>query len=131
MRFPNRETVECVRREYPVGCRVELVRMDDAQAPPEGTKGTVVGVDDTASVMVRWDNGSGLNVVYGEDVIKKIPAVRTVCYGETREWETRWDAEQFFLHAMIMSEGSEQSRYTKIYTELKMGMEICTDGEDF
>ena len=72
MRFPNRETVECVRREYPVGCRVELVRMDDAQALPEGTKGTVVGVDDTASVMVRWDNGSGLNVVYGEDVIRKI-----------------------------------------------------------
>ena len=72
MRFPNRETVERVRREYPVGCRVELVRMDDAQAPPEGTKGTVVGVDDTASVMVRWDNGSGLNVVYGEDVIRKI-----------------------------------------------------------
>ena len=72
MRFPNRETVECVRREYPVGCRVELVRMDDAQALPEGTKGTVVGVDDIASVMVRWDNGSGLNVVYGEDVIRKI-----------------------------------------------------------
>lgn len=72
MRFPNRETVERVRREYPVGCRVELVRMDDVQAPPEGTKGTVVGVDDTASVMVQRDNGSGLNVVYGEDVIRKI-----------------------------------------------------------
>ena len=72
MRFPNKEIVERVRREYPVGCRVELVRMDDAQALPEGTKGTVVGVDDIASVMVRWDNGSGLNVVYGEDVIRKI-----------------------------------------------------------
>lgn len=72
MRFPNKEIVDHVRREYPVGCRVELVRMDDAQAPQEGTKGTVVGVDDTASVMVRWDNGSGLNVVYGEDVIRKI-----------------------------------------------------------
>lgn len=72
MRFPNRETVERIRREYPVGCRVELVRMDDAQAPLEGTRGTVAGVDDTASVMVQWDNGSGLNVVYGEDVIRKI-----------------------------------------------------------
>jgi len=50
-----------------VGTRVELVQMDDVQAPPVGTKGTVWGVDDTASIMVHWDNGSGLNVVYGED----------------------------------------------------------------
>jgi hypothetical protein len=67
MRFPNKETVERVRREYPVGCRVELLQMDDLQAPPIGTRGTVTGVDDTGSIMVRWDNGSGLNVVYGED----------------------------------------------------------------
>lgn len=72
MRFPSREIVERVRREYPVGTRVELVRMDDVQAPPIGTKGTVTGVDDTASIMVAWDNGSGLNVVYGEDIIRKI-----------------------------------------------------------
>ena len=72
MRFPNKETVERIRREYPVGTRVELVRMDDVQAPPVGTKGTVEGVDDTGSLMMSWDNGSGLNVVYGEDVVKKI-----------------------------------------------------------
>ncbi|MCC8066810.1 MAG: DUF4314 domain-containing protein [Clostridiales bacterium] len=72
MRFPNRSVVERVRREYPAGTRVELVQMDDAQAPPIGTKGTVKGVDDTGSIMVSWDNGSSLNVVYGEDVVKKI-----------------------------------------------------------
>lgn len=55
MKFPNRETVE-------------LVRMDDVQAPPIGTQGTIEGVDDTASIMARWDNGSHLHVVYGEDV---------------------------------------------------------------
>ena len=38
MKFPSRETVERVRREYPAGTRVELVRMDDVQAPPAGTK---------------------------------------------------------------------------------------------
>ena len=57
MFFPSKEIVEMVRRQYPKGCRVELVRMDDVQAPPVGTKGTVIGVDDTASVMVKWDNG--------------------------------------------------------------------------
>ena len=47
MKFPSREIVESIRREYPAGTRVELVQMDDVQAPPAGTKGTVKGVDDT------------------------------------------------------------------------------------
>lgn len=72
MRFPSKETVERIRREYPAGCRVELVQMNDVQAPPIGTKGTVLGVDDTGSLLMRWDNGSGLNVVYGEDYVKKL-----------------------------------------------------------
>ena len=72
MKFPSREIVERVRREYPAGTRVGLVRMEDMQAPPIGTKGTVTGVDDTASVMVAWDNGSSLHVVYGEDEVRKI-----------------------------------------------------------
>ena len=71
MRFPSRETVERVRRDYPAGTRVELLRMDDVQAPPIGTQGTVLGVDDTGSLLMRWDNGSGLNVVYG-DLVKKL-----------------------------------------------------------
>ena len=72
MKFPSREIVERIRREYPAGTRVELVQMDDAQAPPVGTKGTVKGVDDTVSLLMRWDNGSGLNVVYGEDIVRKV-----------------------------------------------------------
>ena len=72
MRFPNKETGERVRRMYPAGTRVELVAMDDPQAPPVGTKGTVLGVDDTGSLLMQWDNGSGLNVVYGEDVVRKV-----------------------------------------------------------
>ncbi|MFD1403737.1 DUF4314 domain-containing protein [Robinsoniella peoriensis] len=72
MRFPNKDLVERIRKEYPAGSRVELQRMDDEQAPPIGTKGTVIGVDDTASILVKWDNGSRLNVVYGEDSCNKI-----------------------------------------------------------
>ena len=72
MRFPSKEIVEGIRREYPAGTRVELVRMDDPQAPPIGTLGTVLGVDDTGSLLMRWDNGSGLNVVYGEDIVRKV-----------------------------------------------------------
>ena len=72
MRFPNEETVKRVREQYPAGTRIELVRMDDVQAPPIGTKGTVYGVDDTGSILVNWDNGSGLNVVYGIDSCRKV-----------------------------------------------------------
>ena len=46
--------------------------MDDIQAPPLGTEGTVVGVDDTGSLLMHWDNGSHLNVVYGVDEVEKV-----------------------------------------------------------
>ena len=73
MQFPSKEQVARQHRLYPAGTRVELVQMDDAQAPPVGTRGTVIGVDDTGSIMVAWDNGSGLNVIYGVDRCKKVP----------------------------------------------------------
>ena len=127
MRFPNKETVEHIRKIYPVGCRVELVQMDDMQAPPIGTKGTVRGVDDTASIMVRWDNGSGLNVVYGVDSCRRLDVVKITCYGQTEIWDSRKEAADFYLSAISDSEGSECERYTKIYTKLLMGKEVCTD----
>lgn len=72
MRLPSRELVKHIRDAYPVGTRVELVQMDDPQAPPIGTRGTVLGVDDIGSIMVSWDNGSGLSVAYGEDRCKVV-----------------------------------------------------------
>ena len=70
-RFPSHEVVERIRKQYPVGCRVELLRMDDPQSPPVGTKGTVRYVDDIGSLGVAWDNGSSLQVVYGEDLCRR------------------------------------------------------------
>lgn len=70
--FPNKEIVEKVRKEYKEGTRVKLVKMDDVQAPPIGTEGVVIGVDDTASIMVAWDNGSTLNILYKIDKCVKI-----------------------------------------------------------
>lgn len=70
MTFPSQKIVTELRKAYPAGTRVQLVKMDDFQAPPVDTCGTVTGVDDTGSIMVNWDNGSSLNVVYGEDVCR-------------------------------------------------------------
>ena len=46
--------------------------MDDEQAPPPGTGGTVLGVDDTGSLLMAWDNGSGLNVLWRVDTVRKL-----------------------------------------------------------
>lgn len=69
-RFPSKEIVERLRRTYPKGTVVELVRMNDLHAPPTGTIGTVMSVDDIGTVHVRWNNGSGLGIAYGEDECK-------------------------------------------------------------
>ena len=68
----KKEILEQLRRDYPIGSRVKLIRMEDQQAPPIGTLGTVIGLDDIGSIMVSWDNGSSLSVVYGEDLCRKV-----------------------------------------------------------
>lgn len=60
-----------LREEYPRGTEVELVYMDDIQAPPVGTKGTVRGIDAQGSIMVHWENGSRLSVIPGIDKVRK------------------------------------------------------------
>ena len=55
--------------------------------------------------------------------------ITTVCYGKKESWKTREEAEQFFLQAMMGTDGSERERYTNIYIKLQMGMNFCTDEE--
>ena len=68
MKFPNKELIESLRKRYPTGARVVLDHMEDVLAPPIGSTGTVRGVDDIGSIMVDWDEGGSLSVVYGEDL---------------------------------------------------------------
>lgn len=72
MSLPSEACIKRLRHRYPAGCRVVLIKMDDPMAPPIGTEGTVLCVDDTGSLLVDWDNGSGLNVIYGVDRVKKL-----------------------------------------------------------
>lgn len=71
--FPSRETVDCLRKQFPRGARVELVRMEDpyTQLKP-GDCGTVEFVDDAGSLEVLWDCGSTLSVLYGVDACRRI-----------------------------------------------------------
>lgn len=68
---PTREQVERLRRQYPAGTRITLHSMDDPQAPPPGTKGTVSYVDDMGQICVKWDSGSTLSLIPGEDSFSK------------------------------------------------------------
>lgn len=68
----NQNKLNMLKEKYKFGTRVELVQMDDAQAPPIGTRGTVFGVDALGSIMVNWDNGSSLSVIYGIDQCKVV-----------------------------------------------------------
>lgn len=71
--FPSPWVVDIVRKLYPAGCRVELVRLDDPYSKlTPGERGTVETVDDTGTVFVHWDSGSSLGVIYGVDGIRRL-----------------------------------------------------------
>ena len=67
MRFPSREQIAALRQRYPHGTRVELLGMDDPQAPPTGTMGEVMSIDDAGQLLVRWETGSSLSLIPGVD----------------------------------------------------------------
>lgn len=119
--------IESLKKQFPVGSRVELIKMDDKQAPPIGTRGTVKGVDDIGSIMVSWDNGSSLNVIYGEDECRVLDVVKTICYGKERIWDKKEEAIEFFIDCMLNSEGSEKERYCNILSSLEANLKVCKD----
>lgn len=44
------------------GKRVKLIKMNDPQAPPSGTHGTIKCTDGIGQIHVNWDNGSTLAI---------------------------------------------------------------------
>ena len=67
MKFPSREQIAALRQKYPKGTMVELISMEDMQAPPPHTLGEVQGVDDAGQILVHWQTGSSLNLLSGID----------------------------------------------------------------
>ena len=119
--------IEEIKKTYPIGTRIELVRMDDIQAPKPGTRGTVIGVDDIGSILMNWDNGSSLNLVIGEDEFKVLKTVKTICYRQEKVWDSREEAIRFFEEGILSCEGSERDRYMNIVTKLRLGYDECSD----
>lgn len=73
MIIPRKKEILRIRVMYPRGTRVRLEHMDDPQAIPCGTEGTVLGADDAGQLLMEWDNGRTLSLLYGEDRFTVIP----------------------------------------------------------
>lgn len=106
--FPSKAVVEARRARYPKGARVELVSMNDPyREMPSGLQGTVDFVDDTGTVFAKWDNGSSLGAVYGEDEIRllsKAELVKWQCRQVAKTGRTNmFDSKAAFEIALEMS----------------------------
>ena len=53
--------------------------------------------------------------------------VTTICYGQAKEWENRWDAIDFFKEGVMACDGSEKDRYMTILLKLLAGETECSD----
>ena len=73
MKFPDRDTVERLRKEYPAGCRIVLDDMDDPYTKiPVGSQATCLGVDDAGDILCAWDCGSSLSIAWPVDRCHKV-----------------------------------------------------------
>lgn len=85
MNFPSRETVERLRKTYPVGCRIVLDEMDDPYRKiPVGSQATCLGVDDAGSIMCARDCGGSLSIAWPVDRCHKVATEAEA--KETLDW---------------------------------------------
>jgi len=69
----QRRHAEAVKKMYPPGTRIVLLKMNDPYAPIEpGMRGTVEFVDSLGTIFPKWDNGRTLGVVPDEDSFRKL-----------------------------------------------------------
>lgn len=64
----NDSKIKLIKQMYKKGMRVKLKEMKDPYTQlKEGDEGTIEFVDDIGTIFVKWDNGSGLGLIIGED----------------------------------------------------------------
>ena len=75
MKFPNKGYLEQIRKQYPVGTRIQLISMRDEKYPVlPGTVGEVTHIDDMGSIHMKLENGSSLAIIPEVDSFKVVGA---------------------------------------------------------
>lgn len=54
----SRESIETIRKQYPIGTKIKLREMEGETQMPAGLLGEVTHVDDIGQIHVKWENGS-------------------------------------------------------------------------
>ena len=75
----DRDKVKRLKEKFKAGTRIRLIRMDDVQAPPPGTKGTVRDVDDIGTVLLHTPALSGSHPFWRTKT--KQTLARLPCFG--------------------------------------------------
>ena len=75
MKFPNKAYLENLRKQYPVGTKIQLISMRNEKYPIlPGTIGEVTHIDDLGSIHMKWQNGSSLAIIPEVDSFRVAPA---------------------------------------------------------
>ena len=53
--------------------------------------------------------------------------VTTICYGQEKQWDDRWDAIDFYSQGAAACDGAERARYETILLKLLAGEAVCSD----
>ena len=61
MKFPNKNYLAQLRKQYPIGTKIQLISMRDEKYPIlPGTIGEGTHIDDMGSIHMKWQNGASL-----------------------------------------------------------------------
>ena len=75
MTFPNKNYLAQLRKQYPIGTKIQLISMRDEKYPIlPGTIGEVTHIDDMGSIHMKWQNGSSLALIPEVDSFKVLEA---------------------------------------------------------
>jgi hypothetical protein len=72
MDYEHESTLAELKKRFPEGAMVELMKMEDKDSPPLDTKGEVLHVDAWGTVHVLWETGSTLGIIPSVDEIRLV-----------------------------------------------------------